>query len=171
MQQNKKTLKLTLQDVVIIGVMIAALEVGKLVLSGVPNVEVVSLLIILFTLFFGLKVYYAIFVFIAIEGLLYGFGYWWFSYLYVWPLLALLTYLFRRCKSVWFYSAFSGVFGLLFGALCSIVMIFLSGPKAAFGWWVAGIPWDMVHGISNFILMMILYIPLRRVFERYPHNP
>ena len=33
--------------------------------------------------------------------------------------------------------------------------------SAAFTWWVSGIPWDVAHGISNFVLMLVLYRPIR----------
>ena len=32
-----------------------------------------------------------------------------------------------------------------------------------FTWWIAGIPFDLVHGISNLILALILFQPLRRI--------
>lgn len=39
------------------------------------------------------------------------------------------------------------------------------GIHTAFAWWVSGIPFDMIHGVSNFVLMLVLYKPLRRVLE------
>ena len=57
----------------------------------------------------------------------------------------------------------SGLFGLSFGLLCAIPYIFTSGLYGAFAWWVAGIPWDLVHGISNFVIMLVLYEPMKRV--------
>ena len=103
---------------------------------------------------------------VFLEGCWYGFGLWWIMYLYVWPLLAGITYLLRRQRSVWVFSILSGAFGLMFGALCSLVYLFVGGPAAAFTWWVAGIPYDLIHGVSNFILCSILFYPLRGVLEK-----
>lgn len=162
--------KLTTKDIALIGVMIATLEAVKMALSFLPNVELVTLLIILYTLYFGKRIFYVIPVFILIEGSIYGFGLWWIMYAYIWPLLAVLTHLFRKMESVWFWSIFSGAFGLFFGALCSIPYFFIGGVKTAAAWWVAGIPYDILHCISNFILCMVLFLPLRKVLEKLRHT-
>lgn len=159
--------KLTVKDIALIGVMIATIEVAKNALAFIPNVELVSLLIILYTLFFGWKILFVIPAFILLEGCIYGFGLWWIMYLYVWPLLALLTRIFRKQESPWFWATLSGFFGLGFGALCAIPYIFLSGPKGAFAWWVAGIPYDIVHCVSNFIICAVLFRPLSKALCKF----
>ena len=155
--------KISVYDIVVIGMM--ALESAKLALSFLPNIELVTLLIILFTLTVGKKIYYAVFAFVVLEGLLYGFGIWWVMYLYMWPLLAWVTWLLRRKKDVWTFALLSGAFGLGFGAMCAVPYLFVGGINTAFAWWVSGIPFDIIHGISNFVLMLILYKPLRKVLE------
>lgn len=162
----KRKNKLAIREIVIMGMMIAILEAAKQALAAIPNVELVTLLLILYTLFLGGKVLYVILAYVLIEGCLYGFGIWWFSYLYVWPLLALFAWLFRRQESVWFWSIFSGAYGLFFGALCALVQLVIGGPAAAFTWWVAGIPYDLIHGVSNFILCLVLFRPLNEVLRR-----
>lgn len=144
--------------------MIAALEAAKTALLFLPNVELVTLLIILYTLVFGKKVFYAIAAFILLEGCLYGFGIWWVMYVYVWPLLAFLAHLFRRQKSVWFWSILSGAYGLFFGAFCAVPYFFIHGWHAAVIWWTAGIPYDLIHCGSNVVLCRILFPPLYQVF-------
>lgn len=145
--------------------MVATMEAGKLALSFLPNIEPVTLFIILFTLLFGADVFYAIALFVLIEGLLYGFGLWWFSYLYVWPLLAVLTMLFKKHSSLWFWTVFSTVFGFMFGFMTSFVTLIISGPKAAFSYFIAGIPFDLLHGLGNFAITLVLYLPLRKVLS------
>lgn len=118
------------KNITLIGVMVATLEVAKFALSFLPNVELVTLLIMLYTLYFGRKIVYVIPVFVLIEGIVWGFGIWWIMYLYLWPLLALITYLFRKTESVIFWAVLAGVFGLIFGALCAIPY-FLSAAGAS----------------------------------------
>ena len=158
--------KITVRDIAITGMMIATIEVAKNALAFIPNVELVSLLVILFTLYFGKKILFVIPAFILLEGCIYGFGLWWIMYLYVWPLLALITYIMRKQDSVWVWAIMSGSFGLAFGALCSIPYIVLSGPKAAFAWWVSGIPFDILHCVSNFVLCLVLFNPLSKVMRK-----
>ena len=162
----KSNTKITVKDIAITGMMIATIEVAKNALAFIPNVELVSLLVILFTLYFGKKILFVIPAFILLEGCIYGFGLWWIMYLYVWPLLALITYIMRKQDSVWVWAIMSGSFGLAFGALCSIPYIVLSGPKAAFAWWVSGIPFDILHCVSNFVLCLVLFNPLSKVMRK-----
>lgn len=162
----KNTLKLTVSDIAVIGIMVATLVGGKMALSFLPNVEVVTLLIILYTLCFGKKVIYAIFAFICIETFLYGFHLWVIMYLYTWPILALITYLCRKKTGTLFWSFLSAFFGLFYGAFCSIPYIFISGLPGAFAWWIAGIPFDITHCISNFALAFVLFKPLHSTLTR-----
>ena len=87
-------------------------------------------------------------------------------YLYAWPLLAGVTWLLRRQRSAWVFSILAGAFGLSFGALCAVPYLFAGGPAAAFSWWVAGIPYDIIHCVSNFLLCRLLFCPLRDVMEK-----
>jgi len=154
--------------------MIAVIEVCKVVLSSIPNIELTSFWLIMFTLLFGKKTAFAVPVFILLEGCMYGFGLWWVMYLYSWPLLVLTALLFRKQTSPWFWSVFSGVFGLLFGFFCALPYFFigfaggglLSGLSALFTWWVAGIPFDITHCIGNFVIMLLLYKPIRQLMDK-----
>ena len=114
-------------------------------------------------------------VFILIEGVVYGFGLWWVMYLYAWPLLAFSARLLPRSNSAFPYAMLSGVFGLLFGLLCSFPYFFIGLPQGVsyglrqmFAWWIAGIPFDLVHGVSNFLIMLALFRPVSRLLARMP---
>ena len=169
-----KKKKITTWDITQIGLMVAVIEVSKFLLAVFPNIELTTFWIIIFTLYFGPKVMLVIPVFILIEGAVYGFGLWWVMYLYIWPLLSMLVLLFKKHASVWFYAVLSGLFGLFFGAMCAIPYFFIgavgggirSGLTAAFTWWVAGIPFDIVHCIGNFVLMLILYSPMTKIMNK-----
>lgn len=164
------------QDVATVGLMIAVIEVCKLFMQGLPNIEMTSFLVILFTLRFGRLSLYAIPAFILIEGMIYGFGLWWVMYLYAWPLLALVVRAFARVDSAFFFATLSGLFGLLFGPLCAIPYFFIGfagdgfsqGITQMFAWWVAGIPFDLIHGVSNFAIMLALYRPISNLLRRIP---
>lgn len=70
--EQKHTFHLSVLDITTIGIMTATLEAGKLSLSFLPNIEIVSLLIILYALYLGPKVFFAIYAFVFLEGLLYA---------------------------------------------------------------------------------------------------
>jgi len=138
----------------------ALLVAVQVSLAFLPNIELVSLLVMLFTMTFGWRVLWIIYAFVMVEGLIFGFHIWWISWLYTWTVLAGLTWLFRNIRSHQFYAALSGAFGLAFGALCSIPYLFVGGPAAMIGYWVAGIPFDLLHGAGNFALCLFLWEPL-----------
>ncbi len=59
-----------------LGMMIAALEAGKLALASLPNVEIVTFLIIMFAAVYGLKSVIAVVVFVGVECLLWPVNLW-----------------------------------------------------------------------------------------------
>lgn len=163
---KKKVARLTVREIALMGAMTALLEASVHIMAPLPNIEPVTLLIILYTLFLEKKVIYVLAAYLLLEGCFYGFGIWWIMYSYIWPFLALLTYLFRRKKSLWFWCILSGAFGLLFGSLCSLAYLFTGGAYAAFTWWVSGIPYDLIHCASNIVLCLVLFTPLKNVLGR-----
>ena len=167
-QQQNKTW--TAKDIAVIGVMTATLEAAKTALSFLPNVELVTLLIILYTLFLGRKAIIAVLAFVGVECILWGFGLWTVMYFYIWPLLVLLTYLLRKQKSVFVFAILSGLFGLFFGALCAIPYFFIGGISMAVTWWISGIPYDVLHCVSNFVLCTVLFVPLRTILNKIKYT-
>ncbi len=174
MKQNHQKKNLHIKELTRLGLMVAVLEVSKLAFASLPNIELVSFWVILFTLCIGWRTLYAIYVFVLLEGVLFGIHFWWISYLYVWSILVLLTQLFRTQTAPLFWALLSGIFGLGFGALCAIpygVTGMLNGGLwngilAGFSWWVAGIPYDLLHCAGNFILMFVLYKPMYAAMKR-----
>ena len=156
-------------DIAYIGMAVAIIESCKMALAFLPNIELTSFWLVMFTFLMGWKSFIVIPIFIAIEASLYGPHVWILMYLYVWPLLVTLALLFRKNDSALFWALLSGFFGLAFGALCTPAQVIFfnhvktleAGLKAGFAWWIAGIPYDVVHGIGNFTLMLVLYRPLK----------
>jgi len=145
--------------------LMGALMVGtQVAMAALPNINLVSVLIILTVIVYGIKAFYPVAVFVLLEGLIYGFGLWFFNYLYVWAILTVIALLFRKNESRLIWAVIAGLFGLSFGALCSIPYFFIGGPAMAFSYWVSGIPFDITHCISNFILTLLLLAPLRKLF-------
>lgn len=157
---------LTTRNVVLIAMLSVVLTVGKMMLASIPNVEVVTLFFILFTLVFGWKRAILIsVVFSTVEILIWGFGLWTFGYYLFWPVYVIITALLKeRINSNLGWAIVSGLFGLFFGllfALYSAPIMHLN----IFMYWMSGLTFDLVHMIGNFVIMLALYNPLRRVLE------
>ena len=158
--------KLTLREVALFGIL-GALTFGfKVVMSWLPNIEPVSLLVMLYAVVFGRKALYPIYLYVMLEILFYGIQLWNINYLYVWALLALGAWMLRNSQSGLAWALLSGVFGLFFGALCAPVYIFVGGLGFAVSWWASGIPFDLMHCAGNFAMALVLFMPLRRLLER-----
>ncbi len=159
--KNRKT-----WEIVVMGVLTAVVFAAQVAMGFLPNIELVTLLFILYTLVLGKKVFLIIYVFVFLEGIFYGFGLWWVNYLYVWTVQSIVTLILRKQTSVFFWSILSGFYGISFGALCAIPYFFMGGPSSAFAYWVSGIAYDIPHCIGNIVICLLLFKPLYKVLDQ-----
>ena len=159
-------LKLSVREIALFGIL-GALTFGlKFAMSWLPNIEPVSLLVMLYAVVFGRKCLYPIYLYVTLENLVYGIQLWNINYLYVWAILALLAWLLRKSGSPLAWAILSGVFGLFFGLLCAPVYLVSGGVGFAISWWASGIPYDLLHCAGNFAMALILFVPMRKLLER-----
>lgn len=151
---------------VLFGVLGALTFAAKYVMSFLPNIEPVSLCVMLFAVVFGKKWVYPVYLYVAMEILFYGISLWNINYLYIWTVLAVAAYLLRQMRHPLGWALVSGTFGLLFGALCGIVDVFIGGFGYAVTKWVSGIPFDILHCAGNFVIALMLFVPLRNLLEK-----
>ena len=157
---------MTLREVALFGIL-AALTFGlKVAMSFLPNIEPVSLMVMLYAVVFGRKGLYPIYLYVLMEILFYGIQLWNINYLYVWAILFLGARIMRSSQSPLAWALLAGSFGLLFGALCAPVYVFSGGVSFAIAWWVEGLPFDMLHCAGNFVMALVLFLPLKKLLER-----
>lgn len=156
---------MTLRQTVLFGMLGALTFAAKVAMAGLPNIEPVSLFVMLFAAVFGMKCLYPIYTYVVMEFLFYGLHIWSINYLYVWAVLALIAWLCRNQKHPVVWAMISGAFGLGFGLLCAPVYIFSGGVEFALSWWISGIPFDLAHCVGNFIIGLVLFVPLRKLLK------
>lgn len=161
-----KKKRLPLGEAVLFGILGALMFALQVVLAPLPNIEPVSLLVMLFAVTFGWKCLYPVYVFVVMEVLFHGLGLWNFNYLYIWTVLAVAAISFRKMESSLGWAILSGAFGLAFGALCGIVDLFIGGFGYAAAKWISGIPFDLLHCGGNFAIAVVLWKPLRTLLDR-----
>lgn len=161
-----KTMKV--QDLVLISILSASVTAGKLALSFIPNVEVVTLLFMVYTMVLGVKRTLMISViFATTEIFLYGFSTWVMGYYIVWPILILSTGLVKgKIKSEYGFAIISGIFGIAFGFFFAVFESLFYGIAYGMAYWVRGIPLDILHGASNYVIAITLFNPLVKVFKQ-----
>ena len=155
-----------MREVALFGIL-GALTFGlKVAMSFLPNIEPVSLLVMLYAVVFGRKCIFPIYLYVAMEILLYGINLWNINYLYVWALLAVAAIAMRRLKNPIWWALLSGLFGMAFGLLCSPVYMCIGGFDYGIRWWLTGIPFDVTHCIGNFCIALVLFVPMRTLLQK-----
>ena len=153
-------------ETVLYGILGALMFALQVVMAPLPNIEPVSLLVMLFAVIFGWKSLYSVSVFVVMEVLFHGLGIWNINYLYIWTVLAVAAIFLRKMESPLAWALVSAVYGLCFGALCGIVDVFIGGFGYAVTKWVSGIPFDVLHCCGNFAITLVLWKPLRSLLSR-----
>lgn len=152
-----------IREIVLTALLGAMLMVAQVALSFLPNIELVSLLVLLYAMVFPCRVVFSsIYVFALLEGLLYGFGSWWPGYLYIWTIAALVGRVLRKNDSVLFWAVISAIYGLCFGGLYALSYMVAGGFWYGVSWWISGLAFDFIHCAGNGVVMLLLYRPLRR---------
>ena len=152
--------RLSTRELVVMAVLTGLLLAVQVALAALPNIELVSLLIVLYTRRFRLKTLLIIYAFAVLEGLVYGFGMWFINYLYVWTVLWGLTMLLIDMRGTLGWVALLGGFGLGFGALCSLPYLVIGGFPTMATYFLSGIPFDLLHALGNAVLAAALFKPL-----------
>ena len=157
---------LSLGETVLFGMLGALTFALQVVMAPLPNIEPVSLLVMLFAVTFGWKSLYCVYTFVVMEILFHGIGLWNINYLYIWTVLAVAAITMRQMEPALGWAILSAVFGLAFGALCGIVDVFIGGFGYAAAKWVSGIPFDLLHCGGNFAIALVLWKPLRNLLHK-----
>lgn len=158
--------KLTVREMVLFAVLGALTFALKMCMAVLPNIEPVSLFVMVFAAVFGWKALYPTYVYVALELLTWGPGTWNINYLYIWAGLAVLAQLLRKSEQPLAWAMLSGVFGLAFGLLCAPVDVVIGGFSYAVTKWISGIPFDVAHCVGNFIMALLLFKPLRTLLQK-----
>lgn len=157
---------LTVREVTLFGILAALTFGAKVAMSALPNIEPVTLFVLVFGAVFGWKALFIVYVYVLAEILFYGIGTWNINYLYIWAIPALAGWLLRKWKHPVLWAVIAGVYGLLFGALCAPVDLCIGGIGFAVSKWISGIPFDAAHCAGNFALALLLFCPLRKLLHR-----
>ncbi len=148
------------KEIAFAALMAAVMFTAQVALSFLPNIELVSILVIVSAIVFGKWSLMSIYGFVLLEGLFYGFGIWWFNYCYIWAILYIIARIFRRIENPVIWAIISGAYGLSYGLLCAIPYGIAGGLYAGISYWISGIPFDLLHCAGNFAVALVLFRPL-----------
>lgn len=149
---------------------------SKEIMAALPNIHLLGMFIMLTTVTFRFKALISIYIYVFVEGLLQGFSPWWVSNLYTWAILWGVTMLIPRkipnkAKMVIF-PIICSLHGFIYGTLCAPAQALFFGLdfKGMVAWIITGIPFDIIHGISNFcagILIFPISVLLQKMLKKF----
>lgn len=168
-------MKLKTREIVIFGMLGAVMYASKLIMEAVPNVHLLGVFTIAFTVVYRRKALYPIYTYVILNGILAGFAAWWIPYLYLWTVLWGVIMLLpqkmpEKIRPV-VYMIVNACHGFLFGTLYAPAQALLFGLsfKGMIAWIIAGLPFDFVHGIGNFFCGMLI-VPVISLLTKLENN-
>lgn len=158
-------MKLNIKEIAVFGMLGGLMYASKMIMELLPNIHLLGVFTIAITVVYRQKAFYPIYIFVFISGLLSGFAAWWIPYLYIWTVLWGATMLLPKNMpkklAPFVYMGLCALHGFLYGTLYAPAQAILFGLdfEAMIAWIVAGLPFDFVHGVSNFFCG-ILIVPI-----------
>lgn len=160
--------KLTIREMTVFAMLGALMYASKIIMEVAPNVHLLGVFTIAFTVVYRKKALYPIYTYVLLNGVFCGFAAWWIPYLYLWTVLWGATMLLPKNIPVkvrpLVYMLLCAAHGFLFGTMYAPAQAFLYGLsfQKMIAWIITGLPWDFVHGVSNFCCG-ILIAPIIKV--------
>lgn len=165
--------KLTTREIATFAMLAAVMYLSKILMEWIPNVHLLGMLIMSYTLVYRVKALIPIYVYVMLNGVFAGFAMWWIPYLYVWTVLWGVTMLLPqnmgKTMKVPVYMIVCGMHGLLFGILYAPMQALMFGLsfEGMIAWIIAGLPFDVIHGVGNLVagLLIVPMVTLLRKLE------
>ena len=164
-------MKLTTRELTVFSMLGAIMYASKVIMEVAPNVHLLSVFTVGFTVVYRKKALYPIYIYVLLNGMFCGFATWWIPYLYIWTVLWGVVMLLpkKMPKKVRYivYMVVCSLHGFLFGTLYAPAQAILYGLdfQGMIAWIIAGLPWDCIHGVSNFFCGLLI-LPLITLLKR-----
>ncbi len=168
-------MKLTTRELTVFSMLGAIMYASKVIMEVAPNVHLLSVFTVGFTVVYRKKALYPIYIYVLLNGMFCGFATWWIPYLYIWTVLWGVVMLLpkKMPKKVRYivYMVVCSLHGFLFGTLYAPAQAILYGLdfQGMIAWIIAGLPWDCIHGVSNFFCGMLIMpiVSILRMLENH----
>jgi energy-coupling factor transport system substrate-specific component len=160
------------EHLVLIAILVAISIMGTLPTAAIPGVQAASFIIIMTGIVFGRETGFITGVLTPmVMGLFLGLGYWTVLQMIAWGLMGLTAGMLsaQLGKNRYLRVGFGFSWGFFYGWITNISMLpFLSSINltSVFGVYAASFPFDLLHGVTNSILLVLFYGLFERIFKR-----
>ena len=157
-----KNRHLNTKEICLFGILSALMFISKIVMEALPNIHLLGMLTVTYTVVFRKKALIPIYVYVLLNGLFAGFNAWWVPYLYIWTLLwgatMLLPKNMPKAVACVVYPVICALHGLFFGVLYAPVqaLMFDFTLEQALAWIAAGFTFDIIHMIGNLAVGLLI---------------
>lgn len=163
---------ISIREIAVFAMLGALMFVSKQLMEGMPNIHMIGVLTMVYTIVYRVKALIPIYVFIFMEGVIASFNLWWIPYLYIWAVLWGVTMLLPRnmkpVKAAVVYPVVCGLHGLLYGTLyapAQVILWFNWDFSKMIPWIVTGLKWDAIHCAGNLALGTLI-LPLSELLGK-----
>ncbi len=163
---------ITTKEMLIFSMLGTIIFLSDILMEGLPNIHGVAMFCALFTLMYRTKALIPIYVYVLLNGLYAGFALWWVPYLYIWTILWAFIMIIPKSTTdktrFIMCTALCSLHGLLFGILYAPLQAIMFGLNfnGMITWILAGIPFDILHLIGNFVVSFLI-IPLYKALKKF----
>jgi len=150
-------------ELVIFAMFGALMFCSKIIMEALPNIHLLGMLTMVLTVSFRAKALIPIYIYVLLNGIYAGFNMWWVPYLYIWTILWGITMLIPknipRAAACVIYPIICALHGFAYGTLYAPAQAVLFGLnfEQTTAWIIAGLPFDVIHGVSNLFVGMLIY--------------
>ena len=162
---------LSVREMAIFSMLAALMFCSKVIMDALPNIHLLGMFIMVYTLVYRAKALIPIYLFIFMTGLYGGFGLWWIPYLYIWAILwgvaMLLPRRMPKAVAAIVYPTVCALHGLAYGVLYAPAQALIFGLDfdGMIAWIIAGFPFDLLHGLGNLVAGLLI-LPLSHLLEK-----
>jgi hypothetical protein len=165
-----KNTKMTVRKLTMIAMVVALCSTIRISFSYLPNVTPITTIYLLICLNFGLSEAIIIAdMTIIVTSLYLGMGYWVPGQLLAYSLIIFLYWLVMRIdffERLVMQGILAFVLGLIYGIVISAFMSFVLKISSFEIYYLAGLPFDLMHGIENFLFMLLIFRPAQLLKKR-----
>ena len=149
--------------------------ISKIIMEFLPNIHLLGVLTVVYTIVYRRKALIPIYIYVMLNGLFAGFNMWWVPYTYIWTLLWGITMLLPQNMpkkiAIPVYCLVCGLHGFLYGTLYAPAQALMFGLNfnQTVAWVISGIPFDIIHGVSNLALGFLI-VPLSELLTKFSNK-
>ena len=176
----KNTTIFSIRKITLIALLSTLAYVGRLLFSWIPNVQPVTVILLIITLEMGLaEGILTASLSMILSNIFLGMGPW---TLHQIASFAIVILIFSCLKPFWrqtwkqpllklaFFTIMAGLTGYLYGFVISILSVYFYHIPKFWVYYIQGLPFDTLHALGNIGFWMILSPLLPSIIQKYQHK-